>query len=407
MYETASLDSVEVRAYRSLVRVPEATPSQLARRLGLSGREAARLLVTLEAKGLVSRAEGSAHRFRASPPDLALGPLLLSRQQELQAAQSVMAELTEEYRSQTRRRGSVETVETVTGAQAMARTFDQLQRGARDEILALCKPPNVAVPSRGNDTQLEVLASGVTYRAVYESSALEMPPEVYRIREFVECGEQARVAAEVPVKMVVADRQLAMLVSPFADAGALEAGVPTGDPTVGPADASTGDPTGDPTGFPTGFPTGDPTGFPTGDPTGAPTGDATGDPPAQPQPAPAARPSVIPGADLAPEPSAVLVRPGALLDALIAFFESLWAGASPLVLTEDGLVGAAVSDRTPPPEDLLLLSLLLTGLTDTAIAGQLGTSLRTVQRRIRDLIEFAGVRTRMQLAWEASRRGWL
>ncbi|MFI1288006.1 helix-turn-helix domain-containing protein [Streptomyces sp. NPDC020792] len=387
MHETASLDSVEVRAYRSLVRVPEATPSQLARRLGLSGRETARLLVTLEAKGLVSRAEGSAHRFRASPPDLALGPLLLSRQQELQAAQSVMAELTEEYRSQTRRRGSVETVETVTGAQAMARTFDQLQRGARDEILALCKPPNVAVPSRGNDTQLEVLASGVTYRAVYESSALEMPPEVYRIREFVECGEQARVAAEVPVKMVVADRQLAMLISPFADAGALEAGVPTGDPTGGPADASTGDPTG----------------FPTGDPTG----DVTGDPPVQPPRAPAARPSVTPGAEPAPEPFAVLVRPGALLDALIAFFESLWAGASPLVLTEDGLVGAAVSDRTPPPEDLLLLSLLLTGLTDTAIAGQLGTSLRTVQRRIRDLIEFAGVRTRMQLAWEASRRGWL
>ncbi|MFF4824841.1 helix-turn-helix domain-containing protein [Streptomyces sp. NPDC001312] len=383
MFETASLNSVEVRAYRSLVRVPEATPSQLASRLGLSGREAARLLDTLEAKGLVSRAEGSAHRFRASPPDLALGPLLLSRQQELQAAQSVMAELTEEYHSEARRRSSGEAVETVTGAQAMARTFDQLQRGARDEILALCKPPNMAVPSRGNDTQLEVLASGVTYRAVYEPSALEVPPDVYRIREFVESGEQARVAAAVPVKMVVADRQLAMLVSPFARA--VDAGGPTGDPTGDPTDAPTGDATGGPTGDP-------------GDP---------GDPPAQPPPAPAARPSAVPCAEPTPEPSAVLVRPGALLDALIAFFESLWAGASPLVLTEDGLDGAAVSDRTPPPEDLLLLSLLLTGLTDTAIAGQLGTSLRTVQRRIRDLIAFAGVRTRMQLAWEASRRGWL
>ncbi|MFB6961967.1 helix-turn-helix domain-containing protein [Streptomyces sp. NPDC056309] len=384
MFETASLNSVEVRAYRSLVRVPEATPSQLARRLGLSGREAARLLDTLEAKGLVSRAEGSAHRFRASPPDLALGPLLLSRQQELQAAQSVMAELTEEYHSEARRRGSGEAVETVTGAQAMARTFDQLQRGARDEILALCKPPNMAVPSRGNDTQLEVLASGVTYRAVYEPSALEMPPEVYRIREFVESGEQARVAAEVPVKMVVADRQLAMLVSPFARA------VDAGDPTGGLTDAPAGDATGGPTADP-----GD-----RGDPPAQP-------PPAQPPPAPAARPSAALCAEPTPEPSAVLVRPGALLDALIAFFESLWAGASPLVLTEDGLDGAAVSDRTPPPEDLLLLSLLLTGLTDTAIAGQLGTSLRTVQRRIRDLIAFAGVRTRMQLAWEASRRGWL
>ncbi|PZG92049.1 TrmB family transcriptional regulator [Streptomyces sp. NTH33] len=345
MFETASLDSVEVRAYRTLVRVPEATPSQLARSLGLSGREAAALLDTLEAKGLVSRAEGSAHRFRASPPDLALGPLLLSRQQELQAAQSVMAKLTEEYHSEARRRGAGEAVETVTGAQAMARTFDQLQRGARGEILALCKPPNVAVPSRGNDTELEVLASGVRYRAVYERSALEVPPEVYRIREFVGRGEQARVAAEVPVKMVVADRELAMLVSSSARSS------------------------------------------------------GAGSPPADPSAAPCADPSA--------EPSALLIRPGALLDALVAFFESLWAGASPLVLTEDGLAGERESDRTPAPEDLLLLSLLLTGLTDTAIAGQLGTSLRTVQRRIRDLIEFAGVRTRMQLAWEAARRGWL
>ncbi|MER6977537.1 helix-turn-helix domain-containing protein [Streptomyces carpinensis] len=373
MFETAGLDSVEVRAYRSLVRMSEATPSQLARSLGLSGRDAAVLLDTLEAKGLVSRAEGSAHRFRASPPDLALGPVLLSRQQELQAAQSVIEKLTEEYRSEARRRGSGETVETVTGAQAMARTFEQLQRGARDEILALCKPPNVAVPSRGNDTELEVLASGVRYRVVYERSTLEVPPEVYRIREFVGRGEQARVSAEVPVKMVVADRELAMLVSPSAPASSVDS--PPADPSAGPS--------------------AQPSAVPSAEPPGGPWA------------APSAGPSAGSSADPSAGPSAVLVRPGALLDALVAFFESLWNGASPLVLTEDGLAGETECDRTPPPEDLLLLSLLLTGLTDAAVAGQLGTSLRTVQRRIRDLIEFAGVQTRMQLAWEAARRGWL
>lgn len=149
MLDAAGLDPVEVRAYRSLVKMPAATPPQLARRLGLSGHEAAALLDTLEAKGLASRAAGSAHRFQASPPDLALGPLLLSRQQELHAVQAVVAQLTEEYRSEAGRRGSTDMVETVIGAPAIASMFDQLQRCARDEVLALCKLPNIAVPSGG------------------------------------------------------------------------------------------------------------------------------------------------------------------------------------------------------------------------------------------------------------------
>jgi DNA-binding NarL/FixJ family response regulator len=56
---------------------------------------------------------------------------------------------------------------------------------------------------------------------------------------------------------------------------------------------------------------------------------------------------------------------------------------------------------------LHLLSLLIAGLTDHAIAAQLGLSTRTVQRRIRVLLEMAGVQTRLQLVWHAAQRGWL
>lgn len=61
----------------------------------------------------------------------------------------------------------------------------------------------------------------------------------------------------------------------------------------------------------------------------------------------------------------------------------------------------------PGAEDLRLLGLLLDGLTDHAIAGKLHIGTRTVQRRIHELIETAGVRTRLQLIWHATRSGWL
>ena len=54
-----------------------------------------------------------------------------------------------------------------------------------------------------------------------------------------------------------------------------------------------------------------------------------------------------------------------------------------------------------------MLSLLLAGLSDEAIALHRRMSVRTVQRKVHALMEVANVRTRMQLAWEAAHRRWL
>jgi DNA-binding NarL/FixJ family response regulator len=71
--------------------------------------------------------------------------------------------------------------------------------------------------------------------------------------------------------------------------------------------------------------------------------------------------------------------------------------------------GDGVVENDPGEVDELdaqVLALLLSGLTDQAVAGQLGLSLRTVQRRISQLMAKAGVTTRIQLGWHAARKGW-
>lgn len=104
---------------------------------------------------------------------------------------------------------------------------------------------------------------------------------------------------------------------------------------------------------------------------------------------------------------AVLVHPGGLRDAMLGLFESTWAVAAPLLATDDGDVCEDPAIGTPGPEDLRLLGYMLDGLTDQAIAGKMGVGTRTVQRRVSDLIGLAGVRTRLQLIWQATQRGWL
>ncbi|MFF1918094.1 helix-turn-helix domain-containing protein [Streptomyces sp. NPDC058239] len=100
---------------------------------------------------------------------------------------------------------------------------------------------------------------------------------------------------------------------------------------------------------------------------------------------------------------ALLVHASSLLDALIALFESEWEKATQFVTSAGVLQNASAIDDL----DAQILSLSLTGLTDQAIATQLRSSLRTVQRRVRHLMDVAKVQNRMQLGFQAARLGWL
>lgn len=106
------------------------------------------------------------------------------------------------------------------------------------------------------------------------------------------------------------------------------------------------------------------------------------------------------------EPAAVVIHPSPLLDGLAAMFEALWQNATPLDQRADGDAGGQRRPRLAA-EDTRILSLLLTGQTDEAVARQLGLSLRTVQRRVQRLMSEAGVTTRLQLGWYAHKEGWL
>ncbi|MFD9502137.1 helix-turn-helix domain-containing protein [Streptomyces sp. NPDC060035] len=104
------------------------------------------------------------------------------------------------------------------------------------------------------------------------------------------------------------------------------------------------------------------------------------------------------------EPAALVVHASGLLESLMGLFEAVWRDAMPLRLGESGVheVGSG-----PDPTDLEILSLLLSGLTDASVAKQLELGLRTVQRRVKGLMELTGVSTRLQLGWHAYERGWV
>ncbi|MEU3165163.1 helix-turn-helix domain-containing protein [Streptosporangium sp. NPDC006930] len=107
------------------------------------------------------------------------------------------------------------------------------------------------------------------------------------------------------------------------------------------------------------------------------------------------------------EQTAALIRGGQLLEALIALFECYWERATLLRIAEDGALTERTTRCPLGPDDLYLVSLLVGGASDTSIATQLGVSQRTVQRRVSNILDVTGARTRTQLAWRAATEHWL
>lgn len=103
------------------------------------------------------------------------------------------------------------------------------------------------------------------------------------------------------------------------------------------------------------------------------------------------------------EPVALVVHRTGLLTALVSLFEAHFEKGRRL--TPPGADDGAAA----PVEaiDRQIVALLQVGLTDAAIARQLGMGHRTVQRRLHALMDEVGAATRFQLGWYAARAGWL
>ena len=115
------------------------------------------------------------------------------------------------------------------------------------------------------------------------------------------------------------------------------------------------------------------------------------------------RTALIPLDLTSPRSEVLLVRSSALLDALYALFESLWDRAVPVSLDRGRTLKTSADVAGVAAEAREILRLMAAGLNDKAIAHELGISMRTLNRRISELMTQLNARSRFQIGWIASR----
>lgn len=116
-------------------------------------------------------------------------------------------------------------VRFVRAAAEVSRTYFRMLRDAQTDFVMFTRPPYTTQPGPAKAPVLEMVARGVTARVLYEAAHVDRPEfPVYH-----EAGVQGRVTDQLPMKLVVVDWRMALVVMtpPGSDADGAQSQYPT------------------------------------------------------------------------------------------------------------------------------------------------------------------------------------
>ena len=203
------IDEASERIYHVALQQGATSVSSVAEQLLISPAEAERRLDLLRGLGLVARRATEEGDYAPVDPRFALRILTDRHSDGLARIRESIGSLADRFDAGRSHQPDAPQTQVVSGADALASWYVRLQHQAGREFLAFDRPPYVSASS--NPLEPVVLDRGVSWRAVYSAASFEHEGSWEEVQQLVARGEQARATPELPLKLAIADRSLAMV----------------------------------------------------------------------------------------------------------------------------------------------------------------------------------------------------
>jgi DNA-binding CsgD family transcriptional regulator len=200
------------RVYRALARLGRSGADTLAAETGLSTSDVRRVLGELADLDAVARVDGG---WVPRPPVRVMSEVLRAEEDRRAALWRAGAELDELYHKARRDAAHRYAVEPVGGIDELFALTERLQESAVRRVRWLDRPPYRSTPARfaaQESLQAGRMAAGVSYRVLYHRAVYDDAELLAATRRLIERGEDARVLADHPVKLLIGDDRMALLV---------------------------------------------------------------------------------------------------------------------------------------------------------------------------------------------------
>lgn len=216
--QTLGLSRVAECVYRTLLGQPDLAVAELAPRLGTDPGAVRGALDELAGLALVSPSADLPGRFRPANPEFGLQALIARRQADLERQQRevangrlMVARMVSEYTD--RVRPDQLHAERLLGMDAVRSRIEHLAVSARTECLSLMPGRAQSQASLDASRPLDeaALRRGVVLRTVYQDSVRNDAGTLAYADWLAEQGGEVRAAPVLPARLLVIDRQIALV----------------------------------------------------------------------------------------------------------------------------------------------------------------------------------------------------
>jgi predicted DNA-binding transcriptional regulator len=227
--EELGLTNYEARVYLALIRRDVFTAAEVAREAQVPRQRVYDVLEGLTRRQLALLRPGKVAGYSAVAPETAVHRLMEQQRRSLGRLERLSDELAQELlptwdngRTHT---DPLDYVEVLRDAADISERFARIQSEAERELLSFSRPPWVNPPAEnvaGIEASARLHAAGRTVRSLYSSDVLDDAEVLDVVRQFVEVGEEIRIAEHLPLKLVIADGSTVLcdMPDPVARAGA-------------------------------------------------------------------------------------------------------------------------------------------------------------------------------------------
>lgn len=197
--------------YRTLLAEDVGTVEQLSIATGLDPDRQRAALSCLVSDGL---AVDGGELPTPVAPSTALRSVLQRRRADLDQAELSLELLAGRLAADSGGGLPATSIEVITGGPAIARRVQEMVATTREELLLFDAPPYAVPGNSDGDGGLDVTSAvrrGASVKVLFAQEGLDLPGRMRSITTLVENGVQTRVLGQLPTKLLIRDRNQALL----------------------------------------------------------------------------------------------------------------------------------------------------------------------------------------------------
>lgn len=220
MFSYFGMSDTVQRQYLAMLEYPDYGLDDLSRILGATPEEVRQGLETLTKAKLVSTEPDDDRHWRVLDPTASLLSLLEERQTELEQQQSQLGEAREAVTRMLADLGSGASlanrtvgVDRVIGIEEVRRRLTTLSKSCRSEVWSFNPggPQTESGMSAARELSKETLDRGVEMRSIYLDSARNEETTRLHLQWMADHGAQIRLSPSLPTRLLVVDREVAVV----------------------------------------------------------------------------------------------------------------------------------------------------------------------------------------------------